>query len=98
VKASNVELGATVEEENAVLFLEYIGQLGVAVAKHVLIVQKHIAQPLEARQAGRDGRCGRRWLELSENRVRKRHADAGVQHRHGPWWERPERWVRQDQS
>jgi hypothetical protein len=46
--ALHVELPAAIEPVDAVLFLEHVGQLGVAVAKHARVVEQRRAEALEA--------------------------------------------------
>src|SRR5215207_4140837 len=46
--AFNVELAGPVEPVNAVLLLEHVGQLGVAVTEHSRVVEQDSDQPFEA--------------------------------------------------
>lgn len=45
--ARHVELDRAVEFVDTVLFLKYVGELGVAVAEHAGVIQQHGAQALE---------------------------------------------------
>ena len=47
--AAPLKLRAAVETEDAVLLLEHVGELGVAIAEHARIIQQHVAQPRESR-------------------------------------------------
>ena len=44
-----IELGPAVEAEDAVLLLEHVGELGVAIAEHQRVVEQRAAQRLETR-------------------------------------------------